>query len=232
MRPSVMASVVGVSALMIGLGLGYKIAERRLSDEFDARLEKETAGMREFYQSVKKPYATPQEAAAALIDDDEDTEQESTATVVGDKIAYHKIVKKNYAPMGEEILVDFPEQDDRSPTDEIRHQNLFVEHPHIISQEEFMQNDSDYNQSTLTFYRGDHVLTDERENVIDDLNEVVGADNMLQFGTNSSDPNVLHIRNGRLQMEFEVCLSEYSYRQEILGIEENPPQLPSGRKRS
>lgn len=231
MRPSVMASVVGVSAFVLGIGIGYKTAQKRLSDDFDARLEKETAGMREFYQSVKKPYSTPQEAAAALIDDDVDTEQESTAAVIGDKIAYHKIVKKNYTPTGEEILVDFPEQNDRIPADEIRHQNLFVEHPQIISQEEFMQNDSEYNQSTLTFYRGDRVLTDERENAIDDLDDVVGAENMLLFGTNPSDPNVLHIRNGRLQMEFEVCLSESSYRQEVLGIEENPPELPSGRQR-
>lgn len=95
-----------------------------------------------------------------------------------------------------------------------------------------MQNDSSYIQSTLTFYKVDSVLTDERESVIEDLNETVGAENMKKFGSNSSDPNVLHIRNGRLQMEFEVCLSENSYRREVLGMEEDPPDLPSGRKRS
>jgi hypothetical protein len=227
-NPRLTAIAVGAGSLVVGIGLGYKIAEKRLSAQFELRLEKETAGMREFYQNTKKPYATPQEAAAALIDDDVDTGQEATATVVGDKIAYHKIVKKEYAP--QEALVDLPDQTDRIP--ELEHHNVFIEEPIIISQEEFMQNDSGYEQSTLSFYRGDHVLTDERENVIEDLNEVVGAENMTRFGQNSSDPNVLHIRNGRLQMDFEVCLSEGSYSQEVLGIDEVPQELPSGRKRT
>lgn len=235
-NPRLTAIAVGAGSFAVGMVVGYKIAERRLSTQFELRLEKETAGMREFYQTAKKPYATPQEAAAALIisqgntilEDDVDSGQESTATIVDGKIAYHKIVKKEYGP--KEVVVDLPDQDDRIP--ELEHHNLFVEEPIIVTQEEFMQNDSGYEQSTLTFYRGDHVLTDERENVIEDLNEVVGAENMTKFGSNSSDPSVLHIRNGRLQMEFEVCLSENSYRQEVLGIDENPQELPSGRSRT
>lgn len=233
LNPHLTAIAVGAGSLAVGISLGYKIAERRLSSQFEARLQRETAGMREFYQNTKKPYATPQDAAAALILSKgselltEDAEQEPITTV-GDKIAYHKIVKKEYGP--KEVVVDLPDQDDRIP--EPQHHNLFIETPIIIDQEEFMQNDSGYEQSTLTFYRGDHVLTDERETVIEELDDVVGAENMTKFGQNSSDPNVLHIRNGRLQMEFEVCLSEGSYRQEVLGIEETPQELPSGRQRT
>jgi hypothetical protein len=228
MKPAVGYSLVGLSGILIGVGIGYKLAERRLASGFDDRLKKETEGMREFYQTIKKPYSTPQEAAAALID--VDSEPESTAAVVGDKIAYHKIVKKQY-PTENDTVVDLPEQSDRVPTEEIKHHNLFVEQPHIISQDEFMQNDSEYVQSTLTFYQADGVLTDEREKVIEDADEVVGIENMTRFGQDSSDPNVVHIRNGRLQMEFEVCLDESSYRTQVLGIENDPPDLLSGRQR-
>src|SRR5690349_1170811 len=163
MKPSIMITMTSLGSFLVGAGAGYIVA----SKQFEQRLEKETAGMREFYQTVKKPFATPQEAAAALIiskgnailDDDVDSQQESTATRVGDKIAYHKIVKQKYVKE-DEVQIDLPEQDDRIPVDAIKHQNLFVEQPHIISQEEFMQNDSGYEQSTLTFYRGDFVLTD------------------------------------------------------------------------
>lgn len=230
MKPLLIATAVG--SVAVGFGVGYKVAEKRLAAQFDERLQKETAGMREFYQTVKKPYATPQEAAAQLIQEApvEDS-PESTAERTNDKVAYHKVVKTHYAPE------DDPEEElailaETEVVVEEEHHNLFIEHPHIISQEEFMQNDSSYIQSTLTFYKVDSVLTDERESVIEDLNETVGAENMKKFGSNSSDPNVLHIRNGRLQMEFEVCLSENSYRREVLGMEEDPPDLPSGRKRS
>jgi hypothetical protein len=229
-RPVLNLSLAGFGGLIAGIGIGYIVAEKRLSRQFEIRLEKETAGMREFYQVVKKPYATPQEAAKALIEDEPvESDGESTAAVIGDKIAYHKIVKKEYKP-----LVD-PEEElamvGSRPPDEIKHHNLFVAQPMVISQEEFLQNDTDYVQSTLTYYEGDGVLTDERESVIEDIDETVGLKNMTKFGTNASDPNVVHIRNGRLQMEFEVCRDENSYSKIVLGMDADPPQLPSGRKR-
>jgi len=229
MKPLLIATAAG--SLAIGFGVGYLVAEKRLAAEFEKRLEKETAGMREFYQVAKKPFSTPQEAAAALIQESDTEEvEETTAEKVSQKVAYHKIVQTHYEAKdesGEESSVE----EERQPTGEIKHHNLFVEHPVIITLEEFMQNDSNYIQSTLTYYKGDNVLSDERDSIIEDLDETVGAENMLQFGVHPGDPNVLHIRNGPLQMEFEVCLSESSYRREILGMEEDPPELPSGRKR-
>lgn len=218
-----------------GFGLGYVVAYKRLEMDFERRLEKETAGMREFYQVVKKPFATPQEAAAALIVEGEaiEPEEESTAETANNKVAYHKIVKKEYQSDGatEEVLVDIPE----NPDVELKHHNVFSETPVIISQEEFMENDSGYIQGQLTYYKLDKILTDERESTIDDKAATVGLNNLEMFGDSkslSSDPNVIHVRNPRLQMEFEICLSENSYSREVLGMEEDPPQLPSGRKRS
>jgi len=227
-KPLLIATAAG--SLVVGFAIGYKVAEKRLSDQFENRLQKETSSMREFYQVAKKPFATPQEAAAELIQDDEET----TAEKVNHKVAYHKIVKTNYTPEAdpEEAMAIDNEGRREPPEDELRHHNLFREEPHIISQEEFMQNDSEYIQSTLTYYELDEVLTDDRENVIEELDETVGKQNMMMFGTKSSDPNIVHIRNGRLQMEFEVCRSGTSYQREVLGIEEDPPELPSGRKRT
>jgi hypothetical protein len=229
---------IAASSLCIGFGAGYIVAQRRLTAEFEDRLEKETAGMREFYQAVKKPYATPQEAAAALINGEEPP-QESTAEQANGKVAYHKIVKKEYLPEEDPeqspVTIDgevFSETSGGVVAEELRHQNVFKENPHIITQDEFMQNDSEYIQGQLTYYRVDKVLTDEREDVIEDQDATVGNANLLMFGdpkSGSSDPNIIHIRNGRLQMEFEVCLSENSYRREVLGIDEDPPQRPSGR---
>lgn len=230
---------IAASSACIGFGVGYIVAQKRLVSQFEERLEKETAGMREFYQTVKKPFATPQEAAAALINEEE-SEEESTAEKIGNKVAYHKIVKANYSPEENpeeqhEIETDvFSAPDGTLMVGELKHHNVFKEEPIIISQEEFMQNDSEYVQTSLTYYKLDKVLTDDRENVLEDSDNVVGIKNMEMFGdpkSGSSDSNVIHIRNGRLQMEFEVCQSENSYRREVLGIDEDPPRRPSGRDR-
>lgn len=238
-KPLLIATAAG--SLAVGFVVGYKVAERRLSTQFEERLDKETAGMKEFYQTVKKPFATPQEAAAALIVEEESEPEETTAEKANNKVAYHKIVKKEYLPEEDPeqspVSIEgevFSGESGAAVGDELKHHNVFDERPVIISQEEFMQNDSEYIQGVLTYYKVDKVLTDEREEKIDDQDTTVGLHNLDMFGNpknGSSDPNVIHIRNGRLQMEFEVCLSETSYRREVLGIDEDPPQRPSGRGR-
>lgn len=227
-KPLFIATAVG--SLAVGFAVGHKVAVRRLSAEFEERLDKETEGMREFYQVAKKPFATPQEAAAELIKDEKP--EESTADQANHKVAYHKIVKKE-----EYVQSEDPEEEHALEAEEGSHapvvqHNVFSDVPILISQEEFMVNESNYTQGTLTYYEVDQVLTDEREDVIEDQDATIGTKNLDKFGdprNGSSDPNVLHVRNPRLQMEFEVCLSANSYRREVLGIDENPPQRPSGR---
>lgn len=226
--------VTAVGSLAAGFAIGYKVAEKRISAQFEQRLEKETAGMREFYQVARKPYATPQEAAAALMTEEVPESETPTAETANNKVAYHKIVKTEYAPEDdpeEELAVEA----EVGPRPEEVHQNVFVDGaPILISQEEFMENESEYVQGNLTYYKTDAVLADEKDDVIEDRDAVIGDNNLARFGdprNGSSDPNIIHVRNPRLQMEFEVCLSENSYRREVLGIDEPLPKLPSGRER-
>lgn len=230
--PRLTVIVVAVTNALAGFSFGYWTAQRRLELEFERRLEKETAGMREFYQAAKKPFATPQEAAAELIKEEE---PEGTAETTNNKIAYHKIVKKEYATPDEPTMLEELHESVVVHSEESVSVNLFQNVPTIITQEQFMENESNYVQGSLTYYRVDNVLADERDDVIDDRDATVGDGNLKMFGhpnSGSSDPNVIHVRNGRLQMEFEISLSETSYRREVLGIEEDLPELPSGRKRS
>jgi hypothetical protein len=227
MKPLLIATAV--SSVAVGFVVGYKVAEKRLVAQFEERLEKETAGMREFYQVAKKPFATPQEAVAELI-----KEESETAAEANNRVAYHKITQK-YKPEEELVAID-AEVFSAEATSEVQHHNVFVDGaPVLISQEEFMENETAYVQGALTYYSVDEVLVDERDDVIEDKDASVGVKNLMMFGNprnGSSDPNIIHIRNPRLQMEFEVCQSESSYRREVLGMDEDPPQLPSGRKRS
>lgn len=65
-----------------------------------------------------------------------------------------------------------------------------------------------YDKITLTYYRRHRVIVDEEEEVIDDVPAVVGWKNLNQFGGVSGDPNVVFIRNRRLNTDYEVVLDE------------------------
>ena len=93
--------------------------------------------------------------------------------------------------------------------------------PYIISEEEFLESEKDYNQVTLTYFEGDDVLTDEQDAPIDDVERTVGEDNLIRWGHGSKDNNTVYIRNERIELEFEVIRSRGDYVKEVLGFIEH-----------
>ena len=79
--------------------------------------------------------------------------------------------------------------------------------PFVISQEKFAYDEDEgdeYDKLTLTYYPDDRVLLDEDDEVIDDINYTVGWRNLSQFGTDTTDADVVFIRNRRMRTDFEV----------------------------
>lgn len=213
------ATAVGLISAGAGAVVGYKVAERRLTRDFEERISKETAGMRVFYSQAKQPFDTPEEALAEILKNDE-----QTPTDESERIAYHKIVASEYpteTPPGDSSpLVNFA-----PPPVEAHVQNIF-DKPFVIDQEEFLGGQSGLGQGTLTYYEEDGALCDENDELIESLDEIVGQENMFKFGYMSSDENIVHIRNPRLGLEWEVIRNPGSYARDVQGVEP-----PSGRGR-
>lgn len=227
MNRSLKTAGVAILGVGVGFAIGYKLTEKRLSKQYEDRMQEEEQLIKEFYSVTnnKKPYATPEEAAAALIaETDEETEEPKDPRVKHQRTQYNKIVKNERYdgdPLGE-----FEEGCEIDP---VVHSNVFDEHlsdvPAIITQDQFMANETGYEQATLMFYAKGGVLTDQRDEIIDNPINVVGNLSTMNFGQDSSDPNTVHIRNDKLQMEFEVVKSERSYTEDVLGQDdaETPP---------
>lgn len=206
------ASVVGAG---IGFFVGYKLLEKRLEAAFDERLNEETAKMREYYEVVKKPFATPQEALEELIPEPpveaEDPRQPNM------KVAYHKIVATEYT----EAQAD--EAEAAAAVEEIH--NVFDDPPrdvskaYVISEDDFMGNATGFVQSTLTYYAGDDTLVDDHEEIIASPHDVIGSDFRTQFGNDSRNENTVYFRHEKLGLEFEVVRSDGTYKREVLGEE-------------
>jgi hypothetical protein len=235
-QSTVKTVVVSVSSMMIGAGVGYIVAEKRLAKRFEDRIAVETAQMKTFYTASSKPkYETPQDALKALIPE-EKTNGNGTKVTTQEKVAYHKVVKaEGYAQD-----ID-PEEDGENV--EINQYNGIIEtrtveenvfdpsqsgEIYLISDNEFIENATDYVQNTITWYQGDDVITDDQEKPLDKRETYIGPITSRSFGEQSDDPNTMHIRNEKLQLEFEVVRSPGYYAVEVLG-QEAPIETPRDR---
>lgn len=78
--------------------------------------------------------------------------------------------------------------------------NSMVEGPRIISPEEYGEIDG-YAQLNLTYY-SDGTLADDDDEIVDDIDETVGADFAEHFGDYEDDS--VFVRNDRLKCDYEI----------------------------
>lgn len=92
--------------------------------------------------------------------------------------------------------------------------------PFIIDVDTFLQGESNYEQYTLTYYAGDDVLAGSNDQAIEgkDRRRTIGSDEVLSFGEQSNDPNVVYIRNHLLKMDLEIAKSDGKFSEEVLGL--------------
>lgn len=102
---------------------------------------------------------------------------------------------------------------DQDAEDKHRAEN---EGPHVLSVDEYILNESEYSQNTLTFYEGDQILCSEDEKPVYNWQEILGE---LRFGHGSNDQNVFYVRNDKLKAEYEVIRDRGHFMIEVLGLE-------------
>lgn len=116
--------------------------------------------------------------------------------------------------------------------------NRSEDHPYIIHEDEWTGASKAYNQTQYTYWAGDDVLTDTDNTPIPHPNQVVGSEN-LRFGHGAGDPNIVFVRNDRLELDIEIDREPGSFEEEILGktrpiedgLEHSAQSRPARRKR-
>src|SRR3954463_5724665 len=166
------------AGLALGIGIGYKVAEKRLGREFEERLEKETSLLRRMY---KPDYQSPEEMVEALHGAGEVEAAEALkdytsegGSIMGtpvrtitEPVAYHKIVQTTAEKQAvEEKIITrsvFEPDPDRGEI-------------YVISVDEYTENEPGYEQVTWNYYAKDRVVTDIHEDRIEDYEKYIGTD--------------------------------------------------------
>ena len=84
--------------------------------------------------------------------------------------------------------------------------------PYPIDAAEFHNTQQWYEKITLTYFEGNDVLTDDREDPIINPEEFVGSDYKKLFGMiDETEPDIVMIRNDRNGCDYEICRVPASY---------------------
>lgn len=86
--------------------------------------------------------------------------------------------------------------------------------PYIISQESMFNDETDWEKPTLSYYKGDDVLIDERGQKLDDTHRMryVGDRHLQMFGVLSEDENIVYVRSPQISTDFEIILEPGNYK--------------------
>ena len=149
-------------------------------------------------ESVKRAFSEPQQSEPTEGDTAGDIDEILTREPTPEEVeAYNEIITAR----GYSTATIIP---DNSIGEEVEG----VRRPYVISPMDFDTED-DYEVYTLTYY-ADGVLTDEQNNPIENVDDMVGRDSLNTFGEYEDD--AVHVRNERLKCDFEILrdLSNYS----------------------
>ena len=240
--------LAGVALLSLAAGgfVGYKYAQSRLKMHYENLANEEIQEAKEYYSHLRKegsaadPEVLLQDLHGKSAVDairahrryagkggtDTEAPAETEEELSAEEIALHVKNGVDPRPPIEEVVEERKNVfENRSPVDdedfdyeaELARRN--GDRPYIITHDEFYENETDYEQMHITYFAGDDVLVDERDQVIPDEDAAVGDDNLTRFGHGSKDAHIVYVRNEKLETDFEITRSFGKYAEEVLGFD-------------
>lgn len=181
------------------------VVEEELSDGMRKQLLERANAAHIQYNKMNK--TTPADVAEAL----------RTLNQVGQPEPIGEVVSAKETDEGLSVEVNIFDTEgvDEDPLDT---ENRDPTIPYVVTEDEFGENLYNHDQSSFVYYQGDDILTDQRDQIVSDVDETIGEDNLTKFGAGNRNPNCVYIRNERLGLDFEVTRVDGSYGEAVGGF--------------
>ena len=111
------------------------------------------------------------------------------------------------AKLREQGYTNYADIEPETNKEEVDEESMDINTPYVISPEEFGEFD-DYEAIGLTYY-ADQVLTDDDDELIEDIEDTIGFDSLNHFGEYEDDS--VFVRNDRLKCDYEILLDHRKY---------------------
>ena len=189
-----------------GVAAGSFVTWRLLKEKYIRQTQEEINEVREHYRKKK-------ESEEVTVDSNGTTETNEKP----DLIEYAaKLTKNGYIDYTNpkslvkstgDMIDAVVQKDNEESLDPVILNDPSYQPPYIISPEDFAIDD-EYTIVNLNYYI-DGVLTDEDDNIVENVDDVVGLENLNHMGEYEDD--ALHIRNENYKCEYEILLSRRLY---------------------
>ena len=203
----------------VGLALGSEDDEEYLDDEVNNEEYIDEMRREEYRRRVREICSnSPNKGLIEVFDGDEDEEIEEIDEDI-------EIIEKRE--------MTFVNQDGE-PVDMVNTSEGFVEivEPYIISEDEYMDPSvfKEFTSNTLIYYEDDDTLATDRDEVVTDIEDLIGSSALTNFGYKSNNKDVVFVRNVKLNANFEVIREKGSYQSLVLGLPEEDVDYEKAKK--
>lgn len=173
-------AIFGVAGFVLGAAAGVAASCTFFKNKYEQIAQEEINSVREVYSRKEKPTS------------EEPNEEEFTEE---DKKETEKVIKQ----------LDYTSYSKPDANVELMEESEDI--PYVIKPEEFGEFD-DYEEISLTFW-ADQILTDDDDEILEDVNRVIGFDSLNHFGEYEDDS--VYVRNDRLKCDYEILLDQRKY---------------------
>ena len=178
-------------AFVAGAAVGVAASWRVLDTKYKKLADKEIASVKELFYS--KPVENNEEPDES---EEEEFEQSPEEDFTEEEKEEYVNLSSNYTNYANKSVVE------EEPNVEITDSE-----PYVISPVEL--GDCDYDVIDLIYYEGDNTLTDEEDEIIDDVGDLIGWESLEHFGEYEDDS--VCVRNDVRKVDYEVLLDVRKY---------------------
>lgn len=197
-------TLINLTMLVTGAAIGSVVTWKLVKTKYEKIAEEEIASVKEEFSKQRKP---------VVKDENEEVEEVKNEETPSPRVAEKPNIMEYAAMIRKEGYMDYSNSSKSEPKKEktgyTRDMDDFAydPEPYVIAPEHFDEYD-DYEAVSLTYWADDY-LTDEDENLIEDIDGMVGLDYADHFGEFEDDS--VFIRNERLKTDFEILAVESNY---------------------
>lgn len=184
-----------VIAFIAGAAVGYFAADYLLKDKYEKRFQQEVSStIKAFKTNKNEGYKKDDEVTL----NGEKLKAVSDEVVVADIKEYAKNIGKH----------DYSEvNNDDKPSEESKDDGIDHTKPYVITEEEV---DAYMNYSITQWnYYADGVLTDENNEVVEDVSTTIGKE-AFEYLKKTSE-SAIYVRNDLLELDYEILKNEMTY---------------------
>lgn len=184
-----MNKTVNFVMFILGAAIGSVVTWRYVEKKYEQIAQDEIDSVKEVFSKREVEVKEDIEARAKA-----DTAKEKPSVV------------EYAARLREQGYTNYSDMADEKP-EEVKKEPMTMDRPYVIAPEEFGDID-DYETISLTYY-ADQILADDNDEIVDDIDGVVGFDSLNSFGEYEDDS--VFVRNDRLKCDYEILLDQRKF---------------------